>query len=175
MDKYYPFDISSKRMLMRMNINAFWKLGDAYFQIHEMPDNSIKVYWRKGLTHRKFPEYAGDIARKYFAGNLMTINELIITDEYNKEIDIISPINEINFSDEEARQIAEVCNNGLPDDYERIFGRDGHSYDIWFENSKRYGLWCIVHESLRPVADVINLLVSRAGLDEDMYGIKVQN
>ena len=32
MDKYYPFDINSKRMLMRMNINAFWKFGENILQ-----------------------------------------------------------------------------------------------------------------------------------------------
>lgn len=174
MDSWYPFDIKSKKMIMRMNIDAFWKLGDVYFQIHEMPDDTIKAYWRKGVPDRKFAECAGDIARKYFAGKLMTIKELIITDEYKKEIDIISPINEIDFSDEEARQIVEVCNNGLPDDYKSIGGRDGHSYDIWFGNSKRINLWCIVQESVVAVADVINLLVNKAGLDEDMYGVRVR-
>ncbi|EWM53172.1 hypothetical protein [Ruminococcus flavefaciens] len=174
MDKYYPFEINSKRILLRMNINAFWKLGDAYFQIHEMPDNSIKAYWRKGLPNIKFAECAGTIARKYFAEKQMSIRELITTDEYKKEIAKISPINEIEFLDKEANQIIDFCNIGLPDDYDKISGRDGHSYDIWIRNGKRINLWCFVHENISYVADVINLLVNKAELDEDMYSIRVQ-
>jgi len=67
-----------------------------------------------------------------------------------------------------------LCNNGIPVDYKEIEGLDGHSYDIWFGNSKRINLWCIVHESVGAVADVINLLVNKAGLDEDIYGIRIQ-
>ena len=73
MDSFYPFDINSKRMIMKMNISTFWKLGNAYFQVHEMKDNSIKAYWRKALPDRKFAECAGDIERKYFSDNNMTI------------------------------------------------------------------------------------------------------
>ena len=173
MDEWYPFDIQSKRMMMRMNINAFWKFDDAYFQIHEMADNFIKAYWRKGLPDRKYAECAGEIARKYFAGKQMSIRELITTDEYKKEIAIISSINEISFSDKESNQIIEFCNIALPDDYKSINGRDGHSYDIWIENGKRINLWCFIQENFGYVADVINLLVNKAGLDESLYGIRV--
>ena len=174
MDKYYPFDINSNRMLMRMNINASWKFDDVYFQIHEMPDGSVKVFWRKGLSDRKHIEAAIMIEDRCFKGNRLPLSELVLTDEYKKEMLILSPINELVFSNEEQKLITDLCNKGIPDNYKTGGGRDGHSYDIWFENSKRYGLWCYVHKSLEPAADVINLLVSRAGLDEDMYGIKIK-
>lgn len=171
--EYYLFDIKSKRMMMKIDINAFFKLGDAFFEIHEMEDGSIRTFWRKGLPRIEYAEYAGSIARKYYEGKLMHLNELILTDEYKKEMAVISPIKEVSLSDEELKRIIELVKIGIPDDYKNICGRDGHSYDIWFENSKRYGLWCWVHKSLEPVADVINLLVDRAGLDKEMYGMKV--
>ena len=173
-NQYYPFDIKSKRMMMKIDINAFFKLGDAFFEIHEMEDGSIRMFWRKAVPERKYAEYAGAIARKYYEGKLMHLKELILTDEYKKEMDVISPINEVLLSDEELCPIIELCNKGIPDDYKRIGGRDGHSYDIWFEKSKRYSLWCWVHESLEPVANVINMLVDKAGLDRQRYGIRVQ-
>ena len=174
MDKYYPFDISSKRMLMRMTIRTFERHGDAFFQIHEMSDCSVKVFWRKGLRGRIPFEAIIKIEEQYFNGSILPIDDLILTDEYKNGMAILSPFYEISFSDEELRKIIELCNNGIPVDYEEIYGLDGNSYDICFENNKRHSLWCIVHESLRPVADVINLLVSRAGLDEDMYSIKIK-
>ena len=172
--EYYSFDIKSKRLMMKIDINAFFKLGNAFFEIHEMEDDSIRIFWRKAVPERKYAEYAGTIARKYYEGKPMHLKELILTDEYKKEIALISPINEVSLSDEELGRIIELVIIGIPDDYKNICGRDGHSYDIWFENSKRYGLWCWVHESLEPIADVINLLVDRAGLDREMYGMKVQ-
>ena len=173
-NEYYPFDIKSKRMMMKIDINAFFKLGDVFFEIHEMENGSVRTFWRKAVPERKYAEYAGTIARKYYEGKLMHLNELTVTEEYKKEMAVISPINEVLLSGEELKRIIELVKIGIPDDYKNICGRDGHSYDIWFENSKRYGLWCWVHESLEPVADVINLLVDRAGLDREMYGIKVQ-
>ena len=139
-----------------------------------MGDGSIRTFWRKAVPERKFAEYAGTIARKYYEGKQMHLKELILTDEYKKEIAFISPINEVSLSDEELRRIIELVKMGIPDDYKKIRGLDGHSYDIWFENSKRYSLWCWVHKSLEPIAAVINLLVDRAGLDREMYGMKVQ-
>ena len=172
--EYYPFDIKSKRMMMKIDINAFFKLGDAFFEIHEMEDASVKVYWRKGLPERQYFDYVVLIEKKHFCDNKLLIRELILTEEYKKEMAVISPIKEVLLSDEELKRIIELVKIGIPDDYKNICGRDGHSFDIWFENSKRYGLWCWVHESLEPIADVINLLIERAGLDREMYGMKVQ-
>ena len=80
--EYYSFDIKSKRLMMKIDINAFFKLGNAFFEIHGMEDDSIRIFWRKAVPERKFAEYAGTIARKYYEGKLMHLKELILTDEY---------------------------------------------------------------------------------------------
>ena len=77
-------------------------------------------------------------------------------------------------SDEELRLIIELCNNDATDNHEKIFGGNGHSYDIWLENNKRYSLRCCVHECLESVANVINMLVDKARLDGKRYVIRVR-
>jgi hypothetical protein len=49
-------------------VNAYWKPSDGYFQVHEMNDGSVKVFWRKALPKRKYAEFAGEVARKCFSG-----------------------------------------------------------------------------------------------------------
>ena len=116
-NEYYPFDIKSKRMMMKIDINAFFKLGDAFFEIHEMEDSSVRTFWRKAVPERKYAEYAGTIARKYYEGKLMHLKELILTDEYKKEIAFISPINEVSLRTKKWSRIYQLH---CKDDYPKI-------------------------------------------------------
>ena len=57
-NQYYPFDIKSKRLLMKIDVNTSLRLGYTFFEIHEMEDSTIKAYCRKGLPKLVFIEYS---------------------------------------------------------------------------------------------------------------------
>ncbi|GEM_PF-6402803 len=172
--KSYSFDVESKKMLMKLHIKVRSKWSDVFFQVHEIQDGLYKIFWRKALPERNFIDFILLVSEKYFSRKQLTFSEMYSTEEYKEELSKISPVNEISISDEEKNIILNLCNKGFPDNYDKISGRDGHSFELYLQGNKKLNLWCFTSESLKPVADVINFLVEKANLDKEMYGIKIR-
>jgi len=174
-EKYYDFKIESLKHLMDMTISmSFSKYPNIYFQIHEMGNHKITLFWRKGLPDRKFIDATVEANKIVSPEICLTLNDIIQYPEYFELMSQKSPIYSKALDDETIKLLYQVLNYDIDEVTKISGGRDGHSYYIKIHTPKlkKIRCWCILPEKWKSLAQIINAIVNTAELDE-MYYAKI--
>jgi hypothetical protein len=169
---WYPMYIDSKQHLFDLDITqSFKRFPEVYFQIHLMQDDSIRVFWRTELSRDAICQVASKAMK--LRNELMKLSELEKTPEYYHEMEKVDPLQSAVMDETEKQVLLKLFHDGLPQNGRG--GRDGHGFDLIFYHDppQRAHLWCYTDPELTLAAETINLIVRKAGLDPEFYGVRI--
>ncbi len=173
---WYPICVQSKQHLFNLDItHSFVKFPEVYFQVHQMENDSVQVFWRTSLSRDGFYE----VASKAQKGRNVTLSlaELVQTAEYYEEMEKSNPLQSAVMSNDEAQILLNLFHKGLPKDKTHSGGRGGHSFYLtaFCEPPQRLLFWCIVGPELIDAVNAVNLLIHKANLNSGFFDARIQN
>ena len=170
--KFYRYEIESLIHLTDLTISTSYREHPSvYFQIHEMKDHHMTVFWRTGLPERKFIEVAVEANRIVQPEMYMHVEEIIRTQEYSELMDQKSPVFHKQLDTDQMQIVRYILDSNINKNVRLPGGYDGHSYEIiiYQPEYEKIRCWCYLPSEWKELASFINLLVDIAGLDKIYY------
>lgn len=166
--EWYGFSIDSKRHIMDLEIAPSFKRV-VCTQFHEMENGEYRAF------------YNFEPPREVFFAKIKRCNEEN-KGETNKTLAQTCagglfredcPVKEFTLSIEERQLVDRLYEQELPEDVEKSYGLDGHSYllTLYKDRPIEYRSWAVVPKEWNGLTEVINMVIYRIDLDEKNYGV----
>lgn len=171
----YPIAVRSRQHLLDLDIRqSFRQFPDVFIQIHSMEDCAVTAFRRTALTRAQYIAVAEAAAKR--VGSTLPLSALSQTLEYRETLDKACPPQLTVLSGAEAETVMKLFHAVLPETDRGFDGLDGHMFSLrlFCDHPQQMEFWCCAAPELALAAEVINLLVQRAGLDVRYYGLKIE-
>ena len=171
---WYPIIVESKQHLFDLEITqSFKRFPEVYFQVHLMQDDSVQIFWRTELSRDVFYQLTSKVMT--LRNELLHLKELLQTPEYYSEMEKVNPLQSAVMEEAKKQILLKLFHEGLQKNGRG--GRDGHSFymTFYYEPPKSSHFWCYVDPELTLAAEAINIIVQKANLDPNFYGVRIRN
>lgn len=171
---WYPIIVDSKQHLFDLDITQSCKrFPEVYFQVHLMQDDSVQIFWRTELSRDTNYQIASNAMK--LRNEVSHLQELWQTPEYYSEMEKVNPLQSAVMDEAEKQVLLKLFHEGLQNNGRG--GRDGHSFHLtfYYDLPKSSHFWCYVDPELTLAAQATNLIVQKANLNPEFYGVRISN
>ena len=168
--EWLAFEIDSKCHIMDLIIESSFAKAIC-FQIHQMQDNSYKVFWNFEFASQKIVSLTIQYGKDNKIDMKTPLIEIWKSNEFAKFIKQHSKI----YSSDLNENVVEIVNTIIKSDWSQLpyeCGLDGHSYHIkiYGEKIREYHCWCNIPGRWFDLLPLLDLLIKLADLQpEDCY------